>query len=214
MSSVKRFIVNPIEENTYVVWDDTKDCVIIDCGCFQNEEWNEIKKFIEEKNLNPVHLLNTHLHFDHVMGLHMAYRDFKLKPECSDKDMYLYENIGSQLQMFLGVNAENINMPPIGTFLDDGDEVKFGNTVLKVLSTPGHTRGGICFYDEANKKLFTGDTLFKESVGRTDFEGGNHRTLIEGIVEKILPLPDDVTIYPGHGGETSVGHEKKYNPYF
>lgn len=214
MVNIKRFVVNPVQENTYVVWDDTRDCVIVDCGCIDEYEWRSVSEFIKKERLRPVHLLNTHLHFDHILGVEFAHRDYGIAPEASDADLNLYNSVQRQLMLFMGMTIDGLSLPALSVALGDGDKVSFGRSSFTVLATPGHTPGGVCFYDEADKILFSGDTIFRESVGRTDFEGGNHRVLQESIMDKIMPLPADVTIYPGHGPETTVGHERDCNPYF
>lgn len=216
MITIKTFTVSPIGENTYVVSDETGEAVIIDCGCAVESEWKAITKYIDEKGMKPVHLLCTHLHFDHVMGNILVFRDYGLKPEANDADLPLYNNIDRQLKMFIGVGScgDFANMPPIGRALKDGDTVTFGNHEFKILATPGHSPGGLCFYCEKEGALFTGDTVFRCSIGRTDLENGNYRQLLDSIRDKILPLSDDTDIYPGHGPSSTLVFEKQNNLYF
>ena len=214
MLNIKLFEVNPLCENCYVVSDETKRAVIIDCGCFYPEEWADIKQYIEDEALSIERLINTHLHFDHIMGAHMVYNDFGLMPEANNADANIYNKVAEQFMQVIGINIKHIDMPPLGKGLRDGDEVHFGTHTLQVIHTPGHTAGGICFYCKEEGVIFTGDTLFRMSIGRTDLEGGNYHDLIQSINERIKILPPETIVYPGHGPSTSIKDECKYNPYF
>ena len=209
---IKKFEVNPLCENCYVVSDDTKECVIIDCGCSDEHEWAEIKKYIASNDLQVKHLLNTHLHFDHVWGNTFVYRDLGLRPEANYGDLHIYENMDEQIRSVVGVGIPHPPLPPLGTSLLDGSEVKFGNTTLKVITTPGHSRGCICFYAEQDGILFAGDTLFCGSCGRTDLEGGSYEEIMKSL-QRLSTLPDETTVLCGHGPSTQIGREKMYNPY-
>lgn len=210
---VKIFAVNPLEVNCYVVSDDTKEAVIIDCGCFHPDEWAEIKNYIVKEQLKVVHLLNTHLHFDHIMGVPMVYNDLGLAPEANKNDLSIYNNVGKQISMFINMNVDHIEMPPLGRELKDGDTIEFGTHSFMVIQTPGHTKGGVCFYCKEENALFTGDTLFQCSIGRTDLEGGCYEDIILSVKERLLVLPPETKVYPGHGPSSSIEFEKKYNPY-
>ena len=209
---IKTFEVNPLAENCYVVSDDTKEAVIIDCGCSAESEWADIKKYIASNDLQVKHLLNTHLHFDHVWGTALVYRDLGLRPEANYEDLQLYENMDEQIRSVVGMRLPHPPMPPLGTSLLDGSEVTFGHTTLKVLATPGHSRGSICFYSEAEGVLFSGDTLFCGSCGRTDLAGGNYSDIITSM-HSLSTLPDHIQVFCGHGPSTTIGREKLYNPY-
>lgn len=209
---IKKFEVNPLCENCYVVSDDTKECVIIDCGCSDEHEWAEIKKYIASNDLQVKHLLNTHLHFDHVWGNTFVYRDLGLRPEANYGDLHIYENMDEQIRSVVGVGIPHPPLPPLGTSLLDGSEVKFGNTTLKVITTPGHSRGCICFYAEQDGILFAGDTLFCGGCGRTDLEGGSYEEIMKSL-QRLSTLPDETTVLCGHGPSTQIGREKMYNPY-
>ncbi len=217
MLKVKQFLFNPVCVNTYVVSDETGEGVIIDCGCADEREWQELDGYLKANNIKVCHLLNTHLHLDHVFGNQFAIKYLNLKPEASALDYPLYSNLHSQVAMFFGLRiADSLNYDYasiLGPSLNDGDEVRFGKSSLKVIFTPGHTPGGLCFYSETDKVLFSGDTLFQGSIGRTDLEGGSYPTLIRSITNRLQPLPDETTVYSGHGGTTTIGYEKKYNPY-
>ncbi len=210
---VKIFAVNPLEVNCYVVSDDTKEAVIIDCGCFHPDEWVEIKNYIVKEQLKVVHLLNTHLHFDHIMGVPMVYNDLGLAPEANKNDLSIYNNVGKQISMFINMNVDHIEMPPLGRELRDGDTIEFGTHSFMVIQTPGHTKGGVCFYCKEENALFTGDTLFQCSIGRTDLEGGCYEDIIQSVKERLLVLPPETKVYPGHGPSSSIEFERKYNPY-
>lgn len=210
---VKIFAVNPLEVNCYVVSDDTKEAVIIDCGCFHPDEWAEIKNYIVKEQLKVVHLLNTHLHFDHIMGVPMVYNDLGLAPEANKNDLSIYNNVGKQISTFINMNVDHIEMPPLGRELRDGDTIEFGTHSFMVIQTPGHTKGGVCFYCKEENALFTGDTLFQCSIGRTDLEGGCYEDIIQSVKERLLVLPPETKVYPGHGPSSSIEFEMKYNPY-
>lgn len=210
--TIKTFEVNPLAENCYVVSDDTKEAVIIDCGCSAESEWADIKKYIASNDLQVKHVLNTHLHFDHVWGTALAYRDLGLRPEANYEDLQLYENMDEQIRSVVGVRIPHPPMPPLGTSLLDGSEVTFGDTTLRVMRTPGHSRGSICFYSEADGVLLSGDTLFCGSCGRTDLDGGSYHDLMQSLV-KLSTLPDETKVLCGHGPSTTIGREKLYNPY-
>lgn len=210
---VKIFAVNPLEVNCYVVSDDTKEAVIIDCGCFHPDEWAEIKNYIVKEQLKVVHLLNTHLHFDHIMGVPMVYNDLGLAPEANKNDLSIYNNVEKQISTFINMNVDQIEMPPLGRELRDGNTIEFGTHSFMVIQTPGHTKGGVCFYCKEENALFTGDTLFQCSIGRTDLEGGCYEDIIQSVKERLLVLPPETKVYPGHGPSSSIEFERKYNPY-
>lgn len=212
--NIKTFEVNPLGVNCYVVSDETKETVIIDCGCFHPDEWVEIKNYIDKEGLQVKHLLNTHLHFDHIMGIPMVYNDLGLKPEANKNDLYIYNKVEDQIRQVVGMVVDHIEMPPLGRELKDGDEIEFGEKTFVVLQTPGHTPGGICFYCKDENVLFTGDTLFRMSIGRTDLEGGSYEQIKQSIANRLAVLPHETTVYPGHGPASSIGDECRYNPYF
>lgn len=209
---IKTFIVNALEVNCYLVYDETNQGALIDCGCSTESEWNSIKAFIQQNNIEIKHLLNTHLHFDHVWGNPFVFRDLHISPEASTLDMPLYENIAGMVKNVFGISIRIGEMPPIVKSLKEGDEVTFGKTTLKVFSTPGHSKGGLCFYSEAEGVLFSGDTLFCGSMGRTDLQGGSMSELMMSL-RRLAELPDNTKVLCGHGLDTNIGYEKKYNVY-
>lgn len=212
MWTIQRFSVNPLQENCYVVSDESNECVFIDCGAQSDSERRAIRQYIEIHKLKPVHLLNTHLHFDHVLGNDFIFSTYGLKCEANERDCFLYNNVPGQLRLFMGEDRAEFNAP-FGCCLDEGDSITFGTHTLKVIAIPGHTPGGLGFYCEEEEVLFSGDSLFRCSIGRTDLPQGNHFDLIKALKKKVLALPDSTVVYPGHGPSTTVGDERLYNPY-
>jgi hydroxyacylglutathione hydrolase len=204
------FVFNPFQENTYVLHDETKQCAIIDPGCYYPEEKNLLSRFIEENNLTPVKLLLTHTHIDHIMGNNYVCGKYRLKIEMNELEVTMLQNAKMVGDMY-GIAVEP--SPPAEIFLSEGDTVRFGTSELKILFTPGHSVGSLCFYNAEQKFAIAGDVLFNESIGRTDLPGGDYDTLINSIREKLFTLPDDFKIFPGHGADTTIGHEKKFNPF-
>jgi hydroxyacylglutathione hydrolase len=207
---IRVFVFNPVQENTYVLWDETGECAIIDAGCYNQSEFEKLDNFIKSKGLKPVKLINTHGHFDHIFGIEQCRKAYDLKWEAHSGDKKWVEDVQNRAELF-GLRVQPISLPEFE--LNDGDEVHFGNTTLKVIHVPGHSPGSICFYDEKSKILITGDVLFNGSIGRTDLPGGDFNTLIAGIKSKLLVLPDDVDVYPGHGPATTIGDERVRNMY-
>lgn len=208
---VKKFTFNPIQENMYVVYDNSHECLIIDPGCYFQHEREELKSFIAEQGLNPVKLLNTHCHLDHMCGNAYVAREWNLKLEANLLDAY---NLDRSIEAGLMYNMPVEPSPEIQVDLKEGDKIRFGNNELKVLFTPGHTTGGISFYSDHHMILISGDLIFRESVGRTDLPGGDYDTLIETIRSKVFTLPENAVIMSGHGENTTVGYEKAHNPFF
>lgn len=208
--NIAKLVFNPIMENTYVVWDDTKECIIIDAGNFSAREDTALTDFISERGLKPVMAVNTHGHFDHSMGVGYLKEAYGVKFACSSKDQFLVDSAQQSGAMF-GVKCAPV--PAIDIDLDKMDKIAFGETELRVIKTPGHTPGHISLYNEEQKVLFTGDTLFRESIGRTDLPGGDYSWIMTSILEQLVPLGDDVEFYPGHGDKSTIGHETLYNPF-
>lgn len=203
--------INPWQENTYILSDETKECVVIDPGCLSTEERKYVADFIESKQLKPVRLLQTHLHLDHVFGSAFIAETYNLGLEAHEGDEFLIDQTVSYAQQF-GMEVDK-NPPPISNYLNEGDTISFGQSELKVIHVPGHSPGGVVFYCEADKIAIVGDAIFKESIGRTDLPGGDFDTLINGLKSKILVLDDDVELFPGHGPSSKVGHERQSNPF-
>lgn len=211
--NIKCFCCNMLSENSYVVSDDTRECVIIDCGAYYPEEGKAIVNYIKTNGLTPRHLLCTHGHFDHCMGNGYIYREFGLMPEAHSDDAFLMEKMQRQTSDLLGVSI-SLDVPPMGRYLTDDDVITFGTLQLTILHTPGHTPGGIIFYCEAEKTAFSGDTLFRMSIGRTDFERGSYAQMMDSLHNVVAKLPPETIVYPGHGPETTIADELRCNPYF
>lgn len=209
---IKSFEFNPVSENTYILYDDTKECVIIDAGCYYHDEKTALLDFIVDNDLVVKHIINTHLHFDHVLGLNFVIKQFGLPLQANKNDEFLLEQFKSQLQMF-GFPDNGEPAPQIGQYLTEADTVKFGNQELKILHVPGHSPGSLVFYNQAKECIIAGDVLFRGSVGRTDLPQGNHEQLISGIKTKLMVLPDQTIVYSGHGPSSTIGFEKANNPF-
>lgn len=207
---VQTFVFNPVQENTYVLWDESGECAIVDPGCLNDKEFEKLDAFIKTKNLKPVKLINTHGHFDHIFGVEKCREAYSLKWEAHHGDNAWIEGVQAKATLF-GLVVQSVALPEVE--LNEGDIVSFGNTTLKIFHVPGHSPGSICFYDEKSKVVITGDVLFNGSIGRTDLDGGSYETLISGIKTKLLSLPNEVLVYPGHGPATTIGDEKARNPY-
>jgi hydroxyacylglutathione hydrolase len=206
-----RLIFSPIDVNTYILADSSGDCAIIDCGCYDDAEFRELTSFIEGKKLNPVLLLNTHCHLDHIFGNSYLLDKYNLRALSHEKEEMNRKN-GPQHALIFGLTME---MPPEPErFIIDNEVIKFRSTDLKVLSVPGHSAGGVAFYSEKDGCVFTGDALFAGSIGRTDLPGGDFETLINSIKNKLYTLPESTTVYPGHGSESTIGTEIRTNPWF
>lgn len=210
MIKVRFFTFSPVQENTYVLYNEQNKAIIIDPGCYFTAEQETLKKFIDDTQLEPVRLLNTHCHLDHVFGN-------KWVSETWNLELHLHAGEEQMLQL-APLSGEKWGLPfqnysgPLH-FLEEGDTIRLGNDALKVILAPGHSPASICFYCEEQGFLVGGDVLFRESIGRTDLPGGNHETLLKNIREKLFVLPDDVVVYPGHGPSTTIGHEKTHNPF-
>ena len=209
---IKRFEFNMFPVNCYVLSDESHEAVIIDAGCYYEEEQQALKKYIVDHNLTVKHLLNTHLHLDHVFGNSFVARELHVKPEAHESDEFLLARVPDYCKMF-GILL-NEEPAPLGGHLSDGDLIRFGETTLRAILVPGHSPGGLAFYCEEAKTLFSGDVLFQGSIGRADLEGGDFSTLRNSIIARLFTLPDDTVVYPGHGNSTTIGNEKMDNPFF
>lgn len=209
---IKSFICNPFCENTYVLYDEfSKETAIIDCGCYTMQEKQSLTDFIEQNSLKVKYLLNTHLHLDHVFGNAFIASKYGVLPLAHQADEVLLENFDQQLSFF-GLNAVD-GVQALGGYLTEDDVLIIGDEQLSILHIPGHSLGSLCFYSQKSNAIFVGDVLFKESIGRTDLQGGNYTQLIEGITKKLFSLPDETIVYSGHGSITQIGYEKQNNPY-
>jgi hydroxyacylglutathione hydrolase len=207
---VASFTFNDFAENTYVLYDETGACAIVDPGCHKQQEQRELTDFISKNQLTPTHLINTHCHIDHVLGNAFVAAKYQIPLYLHQKELKTYEDTGRWAQLF-GLVIEEI--PSKQVFIDETQQVKFGNTYLDVLFTPGHSVASLSFYHAPSKQLISGDVLFNQSIGRTDLPGGDYNTLITSIKTKLFVLPDETIVYSGHGPKTSIGFEKKHNPF-
>ncbi|MDR2691251.1 MAG: MBL fold metallo-hydrolase [Dysgonamonadaceae bacterium] len=211
MLRIKVFVFNPVRENTYLLYDRTKEAVIIDCGACIGNEKKQLSDFIHEQGLTLKHVLNTHLHFDHVLGNKFLYETYGLKPEyhLADEAMPGLKDGIVDFESFTckydAVFAEQ--------YIEDKGLISFGDSCLEALSTPGHSPGSLSFYSEKDACVFTGDALFRFGIGRTDLWGGNYEELIQSIKNKLFALPGNTVVYPGHAEASTIGEEKTHNPY-
>ena len=208
---IKTIPCNMLDENCYIVSDETKECMIIDCGAFSEMEQRAISDYIKTEGLKPVLYVLTHGHFDHTTGIKWVYDTYGLQPTICERDAELYKNFKEDVASMIGYQVD-YDLPIIGRCLNDGDTVTFGNSTFKVINTPGHSKGSVVFYNKENNVAFTGDTLFRGSIGRTDLPGGSMFQMINSL-RLLEQLPDDTTIYPGHGPETTMKLEGATNPY-
>ena len=210
MIRIELFVFNPFQENTYVISDETNDCVIVDPGCYDEEEKKTLSDYISDNQLKVRMLWNTHCHIDHILGNEFVKKRYQVKLYIHPIEEYV-------------LNAQKILAPHYGfhlyeeakpdAYYQEGETVEFGNQRFSVLFVPGHSPGHIAFYNAKEKLVLGGDVLFQNSIGRTDLPGGSHNTLINSIHQKLFTLPDDVVVYPGHGSETTIGKEKRTNPF-
>jgi len=210
MIQVKQLILNPFQENTYIVFDETGEAVIIDAGCYTPNDVEQVKKFVENKNLKIKYLITTHGHIDHILGIDSLKNLYNVECLAHGDDIPLVQTSPSHALMF-GLVLEKA--PIIDRTIKDGDTISFGNSSFEVIHTPGHSKGGVCYFSSKQKILFSGDTLFRGSIGRTDLMGGSYETLIDSINNKIFKLGDEVVVYPGHGDSTTIEYEKQNNPF-
>jgi len=210
MAQIVSFTFNPFYENTYIIYDETGECVVIDPGCYTKKEQLALSTFISENKLKPVFLLNTHCHIDHVLGNKYVAETYNLPFLMPEGEQIVLDEVVNYAPS-MGMNYQK--SPDPETFVVEGVDITFGNTVLKVISAPGHSPDSVCFYCEKDKFISSGDVLFYDSIGRTDLPGGNYQTLMESIKNKLMVLPDDVKVYAGHMQSTTIGRERKLNPF-
>lgn len=212
MLEIKQFIFSPFLENTYIVWDEkTKEALIIDPGCSSGNEENELKEFIDKNGLSVKYLINTHCHIDHIFGCRFVKEYFNPVFYIPEKDKVLLENSETQSALF---DLKFKKPPSPDYYITEQTKLNPPFDSLKFLYTPGHTEGEYCLFFSRELICFTGDVLFKGSIGRTDLWGGNYESLINSIESKLFSLPDEVRIYPGHGDGSTIAAEKKENPFF
>lgn len=212
MITVKTFVVNQLQENCYVVSDETGEAVIIDCGAYYAAERQAVANYIRDNKLTLLHLLCTHGHFDHLYGIDTIFQEFGLRPEVHAADRDLVDGLTQQYHDLLGLTYPYPTVES-GRLIADGDDIVFGTHKLHAIHTPGHSPGGMVFYCEEEHVAFSGDTLFRMSIGRTDLPGGSWQQLMQSLRHLAATLPPDTKIYAGHGPETTMVDEIRYNPY-
>ncbi len=210
MIQIKKFTFNPVQVNTFLLYDETKECIIMDAGCFFENEKKELDGFIAENGLKPVKLVNTHCHFDHILGINYCRSKYNVPFHSHKDDVFLVERAVESGDRF-GVPVEPIDGPD--EFLEEGQKLEFGNSVLEMIHVPGHAPGSIVFHHPEQKFIIAGDVLFYGSIGRTDLPMGSFEQLTSNIKNKLFILPDETMVYCGHGPETSIGFEKMHNPF-
>ena len=209
MIHIKTFVFNPFQENTYVVSDDTKECIIIDPGCYFNEEKSALTNYVKENGLIPKYIVHTHGHVDHAIGVNFLKKEYDIQAIMHQDDLQLLRR-NSEFGESIGIQVEQPSDPEI--FIAENETINFGNTSFTVYHAPGHSPGSIVLYNDDEKILFSGDVLFRRGIGRTDLMGGDHFTLIESIQNKLLTLDENTMVYAGHGEVTTIGEEKRENP--
>ena len=211
MITVKTFVFNIFAENTYLLYDETKEAVLIDCGCMYASEEKTLSDFIAQNGITIKRLLCTHLHFDHILGNNFVYKTYGVSPEAHRNEVKTLPSVEKQIksmQIHLPVQTIEVN-----NYLVSNDVIRFGNSELTTILVPGHSPGSLTFHSSKDGFIISGDVLFKGSIGRTDLWGGNHDMLVAAIKDKILSLPDETIVYPGHGPSTTVVGEKFHNPF-
>ena len=207
---IKSFAFNPFQVNTYVLYDDTGECVIIDPACYEPHEEQALTGFLEEAQLRPKAILFTHGHVDHILGGQFVCNRYELKP-LAHKDVTPFLVNSVEHGRAFGFDVKKPVMPE--TFINEGDTIRFGEQQLAVILAPGHAAGSLCYYHEEAGVLIAGDVLFQGSIGRTDLPTGDYDTLISSIHHKLMTLPPDVEVFPGHGPSTTIGYERDHNPF-
>jgi len=210
IQKLQRFVFNSFGVNTYVLSDDTGKCLVIDPACQSKQEESQLAAYITGNNLEPVGMVNTHFHIDHIVGNTYICNTFNLRPQCHKSSKMFWET-ATEFGSVFGLRVENVIIPI--DFISEGDRISFGNSFVEVLYTPGHADGSVCLVNHAERYVIAGDVLFRDSIGRTDLPTGNFDVLYESITSKLFTLPDDYTVYPGHGPETTIGYEKMNNPF-
>ncbi len=210
MIKVQKFVFNPFNENSFLLYDETGKCIMVDMGSYTVDEKKEVLYFIENNRLEPVMIANTHCHVDHILGNSFFKNKYKAATAAHSDDEFLLKNAVEHGTMF-GCEVEA--PPGIDKYLKEGEPLSFGKSSLEILHVPGHSPGSIAFYSSGDNFLISGDVLFSGSIGRTDLPGGEYDTLIRSIREKLLVLSPDVVVYCGHGPETTIGEEMRTNPF-
>lgn len=211
MVQVQTFVFNPFSENTYLLHDETGEAIIIDPGCYDRSEVDELAAYIEQHGLKPVQIVNTHAHIDHVLGVAALKRKYNIPFALHKLDEPLLRAVKTYASNY---GFSTFEEPEIDRFIREGETIEFGNTSLKIIFVPGHAPGHVAFVNDAQRFVIGGDVLFRNSIGRTDLPGGDHATLLSSIREQLFTLPDDYEVYAGHMEPTTIGFEKRNNPFF
>lgn len=211
MLKYQSFTFNPLQENTYIVWDtDSKECAVVDPGCYTVKEKNQLKEFIETNELKPTLLLNTHTHIDHILGNYFVKSTWNVKLHIHTQE----QSILHAAKVFAPVYGfTNYDECEADVFIAENQTLKIGSEAIDVIFIPGHSPGHVGFIHRNSEIIFSGDVLFFESIGRTDLPGGNYHTLISSIKNELFVLPNHYQVLPGHGKPTTIGHEKMFNPF-
>lgn len=208
--NIKTFVFNPFYENTYVISSKKGNCLIFDPGCYEDFEKKELIDFIEMEGLTVEAIINTHCHIDHVLGNDYLKDKYNIQLKIPINEQEVFNAIPVIAPQW-GITG--YHQPEVDEYLEEGKTLRLDEINLKMIEVPGHSPGHLMFYHEVEKMIIGGDVLFKESIGRTDLPGGDHNALLSNIQEKVYTLPEDVIVYPGHGPSTTIGHEKKHNPF-
>lgn len=211
MLQITSFTFNPFQENTYIINDENNNCWIIDPGMYDLSEKKALVDFLKNKNWKPQYIFNTHCHLDHIFGVDHLVKEFNIGFKINELELNILKNAKNSATLF-GLNFNDIPSPT--EYLDEDSNIKLGNHTIKVLHTPGHSPGSISFYSKESNWVISGDTLFQNSIGRTDLPGGHHETLLNSIALKLFSLPEETIVYSGHGPKTTIGFEKYNNPFF
>jgi len=211
MINVANFTFNPFQENTFILYDETNECIIIDPGCYNPAEEQELTNFIENNQLNPVMLVSTHSHIDHVLGNYYVCNKYDLTPRIHPKDLSTLQNVKTYAPLYGFENYQPSPEPEV--FINEGKTINFGKSSLEVRFVPGHAPGHVVLISKPDGFVINGDCLFYGSIGRTDLPGGDHQTLLDSIRSELFTLPDDLEVYTGHGPKTTIGFEKENNPF-
>jgi len=210
MIQIESFVFNTFMVNSYLLYDETGEAILVDAACYDDEETAQLSSFISAKKLKLVRNINTHCHIDHVLGNDYIAQTYGILPEYHAKSVPFFDTVKEIAQSF-GFRIDRIPKPL--RFIEDGAEIRWGNSSLKALYTPGHAEGSICLYNQSQGFVLTGDVLFKDTIGRTDLPTGDFNALMHSINTKLSALPDKTIVYPGHGPETTIGYEKLNNPF-
>ncbi len=211
MITVKSFVFSPFGENTYVLSDETKECVLIDPGCYDGNERKMLSNYIKQNDLKPVRLLNTHGHLDHVFGNQFVFEMYGLLPELCREELPILAAYPEVASRYGVPNAQASPFPE--KYIEDGEILSFGASRMKAMWAPGHSPGSLCYYFEEDGIVFVGDVLFYGSIGRVDLQGGDYETLIHSIETQLMTLPDETVVYCGHSQKTTIGRERVMNPF-